>query len=60
MTHFFGIKIVDTFTCQSLDMKNASKVTVDDKLIFYFEGILPNNENEKICHEKYHKLAKNV
>ena len=46
--HLFGMKIVDTFTWRSCEMKKESKVTVDSKLIWYFEEVVHNNENVNI------------
>ena len=57
ITHFFGMEILDSFTCLSCDMKKSPKVTVDYNPIFSFDGILPNNKNVKIYHTKYHKLG---
>ena len=52
---YFGIEILDTFTCQSRHHKKEPKSTVDDKLIMSFDGISPKNGNLNISNQKYSK-----
>ena len=58
ITHYFGIHILDTFTCWSSHQKKEEKLTIDNKLVITFDRKFPKNENFNIYHEKYYKISK--
>ena len=49
---YFGVKILDTLTCQTY-LKDPPNLTVEDNVLFYLYGIMPTIETVQIYHHKY-------